>query len=70
MEPNFEKAPFRQSSVVGSASTQVHTSALAPKGCAACRDDANRAIEKLNGFGYDNLILRVEYAAPRAERPT
>lgn len=33
------------------------------------RDDANRAIEKLNGYGYDNLILRVEYAAPRAERP-
>jgi translation initiation factor 3 subunit G len=33
------------------------------------RDDANRAIEKLNGFGYDNLILRVEYAAPRTERP-
>jgi hypothetical protein len=35
----------------------------------ACRDDANKAIEKLNGFGYDNLILRVEHAAPRADRP-
>jgi len=33
------------------------------------KEHANRAIEKLNGFGYDNLILRVEYAAPRAERP-
>lgn len=33
------------------------------------RDDANRAIEKLDGYGYDNLILRVEYAAPREDRP-
>ena len=37
--------------------------------CLRCRDDANKAIEKLNGFGYDNLILRVEHAAPRADRP-
>ena len=29
--------------------------------------DAQRAIDKLDGFGYDNLILRVEWAAPRAE---
>jgi translation initiation factor 3 subunit G len=32
------------------------------------REDAERAIRNLNGYGYDNLILRVEYAAPRAER--
>ncbi|KAK4728091.1 hypothetical protein R3W88_021079 [Solanum pinnatisectum] len=30
------------------------------------REDALRAINKLNGYGYDNLILRVEWAAPRA----
>lgn len=29
------------------------------------RDDAERAINKLNGYGYDNLILNVEWAAPR-----
>lgn len=33
-----------------------------------CRDDAERAIRTLNGYGYDNLILHVEWAAPRAER--
>ncbi len=33
------------------------------------RADAQRAIDKLDGFGYDNLILRVEFAAPRPERP-
>jgi len=32
------------------------------------RDDAARAIKALDGYGYDNLILRVEWAAPRAER--
>ncbi|KAL3843521.1 hypothetical protein ACJIZ3_000924 [Penstemon smallii] len=30
------------------------------------REDAERAINKLNGYGYDSLILRVEWAAPRA----
>ncbi|ESW25659.1 hypothetical protein PHAVU_003G054600 [Phaseolus vulgaris] len=30
------------------------------------REDAQRAIGKLNGYGYDNLILRVEWATPRA----
>ena len=29
------------------------------------REDAERAINKLNGYGYDNLILRVELATPR-----
>lgn len=31
------------------------------------REEAQRAINKLDGYGYDNLILRVEWAAPRAE---
>ncbi|MFS8009144.1 putative transcription factor interactor and regulator CCHC(Zn) family [Helianthus anomalus] len=29
------------------------------------REDGERAIAKLNGYGYDNLILSVEWAAPR-----
>lgn len=33
------------------------------------RDEAQRAINKLNGFGYDNLILDVSWAAPREPRP-
>ncbi|CAN1174329.1 Eukaryotic translation initiation factor 3 subunit G-B [Linum perenne] len=32
----------------------------------ANKEDAERAILKLNGYGYDNLILRVEWATPRA----
>ena len=32
------------------------------------KDDAQRAIDKLDGYGYDSLILRVEGAAPREER--
>ena len=32
------------------------------------KDDAQRAIDKLDGYGYDSLILRVEWAAPREER--
>lgn len=31
----------------------------------ASREDAQRAINKLDGYGYDNLILRVEWATPR-----
>ena len=33
------------------------------------KDDAARAVERLDGYGYDNLILRVEFAAPREQRP-
>jgi translation initiation factor 3 subunit G len=29
------------------------------------RADAERAIKKLNGFGYDNLILQVQFAKPK-----
>ncbi|XP_072955144.1 uncharacterized protein [Typha angustifolia] len=29
------------------------------------KEDAEKAINKLNGYGYDNLILRVEWATPR-----
>ncbi|XVF23963.1 hypothetical protein REPUB_Repub13aG0085000 [Reevesia pubescens] len=30
------------------------------------REDAQRAINKLNGYGYDYLILLVEWATPRS----
>jgi len=30
------------------------------------REEAQKAIEKLNGHGYDNLILQVQFAKPRA----
>lgn len=32
------------------------------------REDAERAIKNLNGHGYDNLILKVEWAAPREQK--
>lgn len=38
------------------------------EGFVGLREDAQRAIERLDGYGYDNLILRVELAAPRPER--
>jgi translation initiation factor 3 subunit G len=33
------------------------------------REDAERAIQMLDGHPYDSLILRVEFAKPKAERP-
>eukprot|EP00933_Yihiella_yeosuensis_P051322 TRINITY_DN49234_c0_g1_i1.p1 TRINITY_DN49234_c0_g1~~TRINITY_DN49234_c0_g1_i1.p1 ORF type:complete len:288 (-),score=105.52 TRINITY_DN49234_c0_g1_i1:295-1158(-) len=30
------------------------------------REDAQKAIDRLNGHGYDNLIMKVEWAKPRA----
>ncbi|CAJ1329109.1 unnamed protein product [Effrenium voratum] len=30
------------------------------------KEDAQRAIDRLNGHGYDNLIMKVEWAKPRA----
>ncbi|KAL5709466.1 hypothetical protein ACHQM5_020150 [Ranunculus cassubicifolius] len=32
------------------------------------RDDAQRAINTLNGYGYDSLILGVDWATPRPDR--
>jgi len=29
------------------------------------REDAKRAVARLNGYGYDNLILQVQFAKPR-----
>jgi len=33
------------------------------------REDAQAAIDKLNGHGYDHLILQVEWAKPREDKP-
>ena len=33
------------------------------------REDAQRAINKLDGYGYDSLILSVQFAQPRDPRP-
>ena len=33
------------------------------------KHDAQNAIDKLNGYGYDNLILHVEWAQPREQKP-
>ncbi|KAA8518945.1 hypothetical protein F0562_016281 [Nyssa sinensis] len=33
----------------------------------ANREDGQRAINKLNGYGYDNLILEVEWSAPKSK---
>lgn len=35
----------------------------------ADRDSAQKAVQRLNGFGYDNLILHVEFAKPREDNP-
>lgn len=32
------------------------------------RDDAETAMEKLNGYGYDHLILKIEWAKPSAPK--
>ena len=32
------------------------------------KDDAARAMEKLQGFGYDHLILKLEWARPNAPK--
>ncbi len=32
------------------------------------REDGERAIRTLNGYGYGHLILKVEWAAPREAR--
>lgn len=42
----------------------MHPLPLLPR----AREDAVRAINKLDGYGYDNLILRVEWATPRTDR--
>ena len=34
------------------------------------REDAQKAIDRLNGYGYGNLILHVEFAKPRDEDTT
>jgi translation initiation factor 3 subunit G len=33
------------------------------------KNQAEDAMRALNGYGYDNMILRVEMAAPREQRP-
>ena len=32
------------------------------------KDDAKSAIQRLNGYGYDNLILQVEYSIERSNK--
>ena len=35
----------------------------------AIRSDAEKAMNRLQGYGYDHLILKIEWARPSAKKP-